>query len=260
MSCPPEFAASDPFWDFWWDALQRLRYKRNHSELEPGADVFFGPKLPEIREALFRMLPAAITEGDDVRHVARRAWANLTEVDPVATMEFLQIQVPSPQLCYALGSSDMIFRLELDISWMGRMILELYDSSRDILPSNSSFTMALLFAFCHAGPLLKSQQPLRAAFSELISLCLLDNDPEIASAAARSLNYISKNLIEQSAATCISILSVSVENRTLFAISIHTGFLFSLFFNPEDGGDMFLRNVGLLSMDYTALYPTRYKS
>jgi hypothetical protein len=26
-------------------------------------------------------------------------------------------------------------------------------------------------------------------------------------------------------------------------------------FYPEDGGDMFLRNVGLISKDYTALYP-----
>jgi hypothetical protein len=29
----------------------------------------------------------------------------------------------------------------------------------------------------------------------------------------------------------------------------------SLFFDPEDGGDMFLRNVGWISMKYTALYP-----
>jgi hypothetical protein len=36
------------------------------------------------------------------------------------------------------------------------------------------------------------------------------------------------------------------------------GFLPSLFFDPEDGGDMFLRNVDLLSTDYTALHPRRY--
>jgi hypothetical protein len=28
-----------------------------------------------------------------------------------------------------------------------------------------------------------------------------------------------------------------------------------LFFDPEDGGGVFLRNVGWLSVDYTALYP-----
>jgi hypothetical protein len=28
-------------------------------------------------------------------------------------------------------------------------------------------------------------------------------------------------------------------------------------FYPEDGSDMFLRNVGWLSTDYTALYPVR---
>jgi hypothetical protein len=35
----------------------------------------------------------------------------------------------------------------------------------------------------------------------------------------------------------------------------HTSFLLGLFLNPEDGGDMFLRNFERLSADYTALYP-----
>jgi hypothetical protein len=38
--------------------------------------------------------------------------------------------------------------------------------------------------------------------------------------------------------------------------SFLAGFLLDLFFGPEDG-DMFLRNVGSLSTDYTALYPIR---
>jgi hypothetical protein len=33
--------------------------------------------------------------------------------------------------------------------------------------------------------------------------------------------------------------------------------LLSFFLNPEDGGDMLLRKVGWLSMDYTALCPRR---
>jgi hypothetical protein len=40
----------------------------------------------------------------------------------------------------------------------------------------------------------------------------------------------------------------------------HTGFLLGLFFDPEDGGDMFLQNVGLLSMEYTVLYSRRWYS
>jgi hypothetical protein len=39
------------------------------------------------------------------------------------------------------------------------------------------------------------------------------------------------------------------------ATCFHAGFLIGLHFDPEDGGDMFLRNVGWLSTDYTALYP-----
>jgi hypothetical protein len=38
---------------------------------------------------------------------------------------------------------------------------------------------------------------------------------------------------------CLSLLKQSV-----LATCSHTGFLLSLFFDPEDGGDMFLRNVG----------------
>jgi hypothetical protein len=36
---------------------------------------------------------------------------------------------------------------------------------------------------------------------------------------------------------------------------LHPGFLLGLFFDPEEGSDIFLRNVGRLSTDYTALYP-----
>jgi hypothetical protein len=36
---------------------------------------------------------------------------------------------------------------------------------------------------------------------------------------------------------------------------LHTGFLFALFINPEDGSDMFILNIGLLSVDFVALWP-----
>jgi hypothetical protein len=39
--------------------------------------------------------------------------------------------------------------------------------------------------------------------------------------------------------------------------SIRTRFLPGLLLNPKDGGDIFLRNVGLLSMGCTAVYPRR---
>jgi hypothetical protein len=37
----------------------------------------------------------------------------------------------------------------------------------------------------------------------------------------------------------------------------HADFLFGLFLDPEDGGDMFFRNIGGLSTKYTELYPRR---
>jgi hypothetical protein len=52
-----------------------------------------------------------------------------------------------------------------------------------------------------------------------------------------------------------------VSTRTinaLLATFFHYGFLLCLFFDPEDGGDMFLRNAGLLSTDYTALCPNSW--
>jgi hypothetical protein len=41
---------------------------------------------------------------------------------------------------------------------------------------------------------------------------------------------------------------------------LHAGFLLVLFFSPEDGCNIFIRNVGLLSAYYTTLYPRRYYS
>jgi hypothetical protein len=41
-------------------------------------------------------------------------------------------------------------------------------------------------------------------------------------------------------------------NRFTFCL-LHYDRLLSLFFYPEDGGDMFLRSVGRLSTDFTAL-------
>jgi hypothetical protein len=35
---------------------------------------------------------------------------------------------------------------------------------------------------------------------------------------------------------------------------LYVGFLIGLFFDTEDGEDIFIRNVGLLSTDYRALY------
>jgi hypothetical protein len=40
---------------------------------------------------------------------------------------------------------------------------------------------------------------------------------------------------------------------------LHPGFSLGLFFDPEDEGDMFTRNIGSISADYTALYPKRPK-
>jgi hypothetical protein len=38
---------------------------------------------------------------------------------------------------------------------------------------------------------------------------------------------------------------------------LQAGFLFGLFFDPEDGSDMFFQNFGWLSTEYMALYPRR---
>jgi hypothetical protein len=38
---------------------------------------------------------------------------------------------------------------------------------------------------------------------------------------------------------------------------IHSGFLLGFFFDPEDGGDIFLRKVYIFSTDYMTLCPRR---
>jgi hypothetical protein len=41
---------------------------------------------------------------------------------------------------------------------------------------------------------------------------------------------------------------------------LHAGFLLGLFFDPENGGDMFLRSASWPSTDYTAVYSIRQNS
>jgi hypothetical protein len=47
--------------------------------------------------------------------------------------------------------------------------------------------------------------------------------------------------------------------RILSSVSglLHAALLLGLFFDPEDGNDMFLLNIDLLSPNYTALYLKR---
>jgi hypothetical protein len=52
-------------------------------------------------------------------------------------------------------------------------------------------------------------------------------------------------------------ISPPPSGSTLLATCFQAGFLLGLFFDPEDGDDMFLRNVSWPSTDYTALYPRR---
>jgi hypothetical protein len=46
-------------------------------------------------------------------------------------------------------------------------------------------------------------------------------------------------------------------HRALLATYFHAGFLHGIFFYPEDGGDMFFRNVDSLLADYTALHRSK---
>jgi hypothetical protein len=50
------------------------------------------------------------------------------------------------------------------------------------------------------------------------------------------------------------IFRVKEYEQALLATCFHPGFLLGLFFDLEDGGDMFLRNIGWHSTDYTASY------
>jgi hypothetical protein len=45
-----------------------------------------------------------------------------------------------------------------------------------------------------------------------------------------------------------------VVSTAVLAACYHAAFLLSLFFDPEDGGNIFLRNIGLYSTGYKALY------
>jgi hypothetical protein len=53
---------------------------------------------------------------------------------------------------------------------------------------------------------------------------------------------------------------VSEEHVAVLATCFTRRFLAQLIFDPEDGGDMFLRNVAGILTDYTPLHPRRQNS
>jgi hypothetical protein len=55
----------------------------------------------------------------------------------------------------------------------------------------------------------------------------------------------------------INMKSIIFWDMTPCSLLSTTGWFAELFFDPEDGGDMFLRNVGCYPTDYTASYPRR---
>jgi hypothetical protein len=53
------------------------------------------------------------------------------------------------------------------------------------------------------------------------------------------------------------LMSLTVRTKMIRNVAYHllqVGFLLGLFFNHENGGDMFLQTVGWLSTNYMALY------
>jgi hypothetical protein len=59
---------------------------------------------------------------------------------------------------------------------------------------------------------------------------------------------------------CFYINPIFLEAYCTAYYMLHSGFFVSVFFDPEDGSDIFLRNVGWLSTDYTTSYARRYNS
>jgi hypothetical protein len=60
----------------------------------------------------------------------------------------------------------------------------------------------------------------------------------------------------------VRFLAVDIYDRhtKLCLLLFYASFLLPILFDPEEGGDMFLRNVGWLATDYLALYPRRHNS
>jgi hypothetical protein len=84
----------------------------------------------------------------------------------------------------------------------------------------------------------------------LTSACAVTN-----SRINKGLKYAGFCGYEEFCLLCIPLNIIDVSELSLYLL--YASFMLVFFFDPEDGDDMFLRNVGWLSTDYTALYSTR---
>jgi hypothetical protein len=87
-------------------------------------------------------------------------------------------------------------------------------------------------------------------------LCIKENLNAVGSKCPSSKPF--RNKYRQHLCIGFEVLK-SVESQPTFQNNMPP-FLLDLFFHLEDGGDIFLRNVGCLSIDYTVLYPRSYNS
>jgi hypothetical protein len=95
-------------------------------------------------------------------------------------------------------------------------------------------------------------------YSQTPSLCALPgNRNEVLFAVlwtSNKIKFYAQPRLQQ------SFLTLEDHKWILYAICFLVGFLLDLFFDGDDGGDLFLRTVGWLSTEYTALYTRRQNS
>jgi hypothetical protein len=171
------------YWLFWDEILHELLAERTNGIAGP-ATVIIGEAIGEVRQAIYEAIAASADEDDDCCQASRDVWVLLFKCDPAGSLEFLQDQAASPEVCYALGCLEYLNDPSVQAVLMSH-VGQLVGTSDD-----PQFNRALLFAFSRSTKMFPDNPHFLDVFLDFISGCIVSGERVVTNAASHALEYV----------------------------------------------------------------------
>lgn len=180
-------------WMMWFDIFQRIVDQNLNTMPLKYSSIIFKPMLPIIMQNLYEMLPYSVDEDGTLRVQAQNSFAKLVEVDYEAVQTFLEPQVSSPSLCYALGCLMSVRAPKQDMASFVQIVEVLFEDCKSKIESDDeAYIIALMFGFSRSASFLSTLGHF-GRFLEIVISCLQNSSEKLSQAAIYALLYTARN-------------------------------------------------------------------